>query len=102
MDPHRSSQTHKHTVDVVASQVFARGLEQTPVSAPVVRNVRLHSVCCLLVGQEHPFDSCHLQTQTAERSQMNTTADVISLRDISIIIIIPIFCGHIAKMKPAH
>ena len=47
-------------MNAVAPQVFARGLQQPPVSASVVGDVRLYLVISLLVGQEHPFYSRYL------------------------------------------
>lgn len=58
--------THQHAVDIVGPQVFARGLQQPPVSSSVVGDVGLHLVVCPLVGQEHPLDTCHLQHPTGE------------------------------------
>jgi len=48
------------TVDAVAPQVFARGLQEAPVSASVVGDVCLHLAIHLSVGEEHPLYSSYL------------------------------------------
>lgn len=47
--------THQHAVDAVGPQVSARRLQQPPVSASVVGDVRLHLAVRLFVGEEHPL-----------------------------------------------
>lgn len=47
-------------MDVVASQVCCRGLQQPPITALVVGDVGLHLVVQPPVCDQHAFDTCYL------------------------------------------
>lgn len=50
-------------MNVISLKVTRRSLEEPPVSAFIVGDVRLHLVVLPLVGDQHAFDSCYLMSR---------------------------------------
>ena len=63
----RLSVSYQYAVNVVSIQVSGRSLQQPPVPAFVVGDVRLDLAVLPLVSNQHAFNSCHLMDRDTQQ-----------------------------------